>query len=312
LIPPRTFLIPAIFVALALLGAPRTVEATPKIEVEISSADVHMDEKVYVDAILTWSQSEGEYKFVTPEWKLDNLEYNSESPVQDAFMKNGQSWNRIKVRYNFKPLKRGRAKIFFARLGYVNIKTHATGTFAIARQFDFVVHKQHSKYLAFMNLSLVLILILVTAGACLWQLSQSAWAKALIAQFVTRRQVPTTPLEVATEIIGAAMAQVDTEVFLKKIEKAAGSQKEIAFEWAWQFKTYLLLAYGLPKTLITEQEVMTAFKKCGKAGHKDLELAEWIYDRLTMARFASKELSENEFSKIKSHLISFVTGGKKH
>lgn len=258
----------------------------PKTSVMVSDQDVYLDQLVSIEAKLTWPQSEGVYKFMEPEIATENLEFDHDSRSEETYMAGGRPWQRATLTYYFKPQAAGAAALKHIKIAYLNTQTQESGTITLIRTVDFKVHP--SQRAGFWLISMVLIVVVILVGGGVLAM----WSSKRSGDKIQRDQVRTEKNEL--------------DAVLGKIQNASGTtQKEVVFDWAKQFKIFVIHQYGLPKTLMTETDTLEAIKGANLPQTERMKV-EQLFEGLSAAKFTSKDLNDEEFHRLQNALISFI------
>lgn len=284
----RKLFIVSFLTVLSWLGLSCSGFAAPTSEIMVSKEQLALDETITVEVKFSWPKSEGLYKFVPPEWKLQNLKFVNESRADESFQKEGVPWNRVDIKYEFKPEKEGKASIGLAKLSYLNTATQESGSLTIVRRVDFTITRAQRSAFWFINMTLILAGVLVAGGAFVaWHSKMSA---AKMQQEKERR------------------AKSEFEAVISKIQNVQGSSKDKAFEWGTQFKIFMVHYFHLPSSIMTEQEAMDALKNSTEISKKELEKVSSIFERISVAKFATKDIPEENIAALQRDLIEFIQG----
>jgi hypothetical protein len=261
--------------------------AAPIFSATYSHGSLTADERVIVEAVFSWPSEEGNYEISGPEWALDNLVFYRDTRLRGEFAgADGKPWQRIKFRYEFKPVIPGKAMVKFIRFAYLNSATQETGHATVVRQIEYRILRRRDYMLMFSDM------------LCL--MSGVLFAGALLILFHTQYA--------AKKGLAEAAAKQDSEYaeIPLRIEKAAGSQKEQVFEWGNQFKVFLIYRYRLEKKFMTEQEAVALASNAPGVSERESKKIIELSDRLFSAKFSTRELEAETFRCLKKDLLDFT------
>ncbi len=282
--PKTPFWLGLAFVSLVFI--PRAA-AAPIFSATYSHGSLTVDERVIVEAVFSWPAEEGNYEISGPEWALDNLVFYRDTRNQGEFQgTDGKPWQRIKFRYEFKPVVPGKAMVKFIRFTYLNSATQEAGQATVVRQIEYRILRRRDY------------MLMLSDMLCL--MSGVLFAGAILILFHTKYAAQKGLAELA--------AKQDSEyaAIPLRIERATGSQKEQAFEWAEQYKLFLIYRYQLEKKFMTEQDaVALAVKAPGVSARESEKIAE-LSDRIFSVKFASNDWDKESFARLKTEILKFI------
>lgn len=283
----RKFFLFVIICSAVFLGYSLDAHAVaPKAQVMVSDQDVDMDQMVNLEVRMTWPEVSGTYKFSEPEMVSENLRFDHESRVEETYMDGGRPWRRATLVYYFKPQAVGPASLKHIKVGYQNLLTQEKGTIVLARTVDFKIHPAQRAGLWLVIMVLVVGGVLAAGGFLTMWSSKKAGER----------------IEHEHEI----QERGELDAVLGKIQNATGaSQKEVVFDWAKQFKIFVIHQYHLPKTLMTETDVQDAVKQSNFPQSEKTEIQE-LFERLSLAKFSEKDLNDADMHELQNDLIGFI------
>ncbi len=264
--------------------------AVPSSEVVVSSTRIALDEIAVVEIKLEWKQSEGNYRFLDPTWKLQNLEYINSKTSNETFVKSSIPWNRVTMKYEFNCQKMGPASITHFKLRYVNLLTQTPGSITIARSIDFEVQKakKSGKILFYM----IALFTLILAGGTFLSIIYTRFSS----QQAARREKQRSQLE---------FEKIPTLIQ----NPIAKLNKDIVYEWGRRFQAFLIYQYKLPQTLTAEKEVIDRLKNTPLA-QADLPEIQRLLREIDRLKYSSDELANADLRQLQKHLLTFIESKK--